>query len=126
LYFNANLMKDDLSARLDSTTPGKGMVHFPDWLPIWFFKELCAERRTEKGWINSTGGRNEAWDLLYYCLGTCVSPLLQIEKIDWASPPSWAADWDRNPLIVKPDDPDLLDNPEPVLYDFATLGKALA
>ena len=80
LFFNANMLKDDLSARLDSTNPGKGMIHFPDWMPTWFFRELCVERRTEKGWINSSGGRNEAWDLLYYMLGTCVSPLVAGRK----------------------------------------------
>jgi phage terminase large subunit GpA-like protein len=126
LYLNANLLKDDLSARLDSTTPGKGMIHFPDWLPTWFFRELCVERRTEKGWVNTSGGRNEAWDLLYYALGVCVSPLLQVEKIDWQSPPSWADEWDRNPLIVKPDDPRALNTTDSVVYDFSELGKALA
>lgn len=124
LFFNANMLKDDLSARLDSTNPGKGMIHFPDWMPTWFFKELCVERRTEKGWINSSGGRNEAWDLLYYALGTCVSPLLQVEKIDWDNPPSWAAEWPRNPLVILPEE-DILEV-GPVSYDFASLGKALA
>jgi len=124
LFFNANMLKDDLSARLDSTNPGKGMIHFPDWLPTWFFKELCVERRTEKGWINSSGGRNEAWDLLYYMLGTCVSPLLQVEKIDWDNPPSWANVWDKNPLVIRPEE-DILEV-APVSYDFASLGKALA
>jgi phage terminase large subunit GpA-like protein len=124
LFFNANLLKDDLSARLDNTNPGKGMIHFPDWLPIWFYKELCVERRTEKGWINSSGGRNEAWDLLYYLLGACVSPLLQVEKIDWDNPPSWAASWDKNPLVISAAE-DILDD-VPVTYDFARLGEALA
>jgi phage terminase large subunit GpA-like protein len=125
LYMNSNLLKDSLSARLDATTPGTGMIHFPDWLPLWFFKELCAERRVEKGWINSATARNEAWDLLYYCIGACTSTLLQVERIDWDKPPSWAAEWNKNPLVAKPDDKPLL-REEPVLYDFAELGKALA
>ena len=126
LYLNATMLKDDLSARLDCTTPGKGMLHFPDWLPVWFYKELCAETRTEKGWINRSGARNEAWDLAYYLIGACVSPLLQVEKIDWANPPSWAATWDRNPLIVRPDDEDTLRPDQPVVYDFSQLGQSLA
>lgn len=126
LFMNGTMLKDDLSARLDCTTPGKGMVHFPDWLPIWFYKELCSERRSEKGWVNSSGARNEAWDLLYYLLGACVSALLQVEKIDWSNPPSWAKPWDDNPLVVKPDDTDSLRLDQPVVYDFSQLGKSLA
>jgi phage terminase large subunit GpA-like protein len=126
LFMNANLLKDSLSARLDATTPGKGMIHFPDWLPVWFFKELCAERRTEKGWVNTSGTRNEAWDLLYYCIGACASSLLQAERIDWEKPPSWASTWDCNPLVGKPDDNDTMLLPPSVVYDFAELGKELA
>jgi phage terminase large subunit GpA-like protein len=126
LFLNSNVMKDTLSARLDTTEAGHGKIHFADWLPIWFYKELCAETRTEKGWINRSGGRNEAWDLLYYTLGACASRLLQIEKIDWDHPPSWAATWDKNPLVVKSGDKELLINDEPIVYDFTKLGKALA
>jgi len=61
---------------------------------------------------------------LYYMLGTCVSPLLQVEKIDWDNPPSWAAAWDKNPLVLRPEE-DILEV-APVSYDFASLGKALA
>lgn len=126
LFLNANVLKDSLSARLDCIVAGKGMIHFADWLPVWFYKELCAENRTEKGWVNTQGTRNEAWDLLYYALGACASPLLMIEKIDWSRPPSWAAEWDRNPLVSKPDEKDRLNTGEPVVYDFSNLGKALA
>lgn len=126
LFLNANVLKDSLSARLDSVTPGAGMIHFAHWLPIWFFKELCAEQRTEKGWVNSASARNEAWDLLYYVIGACASPLLQIEKIDWAHPPSWADIWKDNPLVTRKDTPEELDNPNGLAYNFADLGKALA
>lgn len=126
LFLNSNVLKDSLHNRLDSIIPGKGMIRFPNWLPDWFYKELTAERRTEKGWEATQGTRNEAWDLLYYTLGVCASQLLQIEKIDWLNPPSWADVWSKNPLVVKPNDPDAL---TPVLdptYNFADLGKALA
>jgi phage terminase large subunit GpA-like protein len=127
LFLNSNVLKDGLSSRLESITPGKGMIRFPDWLKGWFYRELCAERRTEKGWQNVAGGRNEAWDLLYYTLGACASQLLQAERIDWNSPPSWAAEWNQNPLVVKPSgDSSVLKELDSVLYDFASLGKTLA
>jgi phage terminase large subunit GpA-like protein len=126
LFLNSNVLKDALSNRLDSTIPGKGMIRFPDWLPNWFYKELCAERRTEKGWENTQGTRNEAWDLLYYTLGVCASQLLQIEKIDWLKPPSWADEWSRNPLVIQASDPEALTREQPPDYNFKSLGKALA
>jgi phage terminase large subunit GpA-like protein len=127
LFLNSNVLKDALSNRLDSITPGKGMIRFPDWLPTWFYKELCAERRTEKGWDNTQGTRNEAWDLLYYTLGACASQLLQVERIDWMQPPAWADVWQKNPLVVKPVEEGVLtDEPQNVKYDFSQLGKALA
>lgn len=125
-YLNSNILKDALHNRLDSITPGKGMIRFPDWLPNWFYKELCVERRTEKGWEATQGVRNEAWDLLYYTLGICASQVLQVEKIDWANPPSWADEWHKNPLVVKPDDVDTLTSPPQSNYNFEDLGKALA
>lgn len=126
LFLNPNILKDALSNRLDSTTPGKGMIRFPNWLKTWFFKELCSERRTEKGWVNTQGTRNEAWDLLYYCLGVCASQLLRIEHIDWTSPPSWADDWNKNPLVSLPTKQDALTSEPTKTYDFASFGKALA
>jgi phage terminase large subunit GpA-like protein len=127
LFLNSNMLKDVLSNRLDVISPGKGMVRFPDWLEPWFYKELCAERRTEKGWKNTQGTRNEAWDLLYYCIGACVSPLLRIEHFDWTNPPSWAGEWNVNPLVVETGKLEqALTQGSKVQYDFAALGKALA
>jgi phage terminase large subunit GpA-like protein len=126
LFLNSNILKDSLSNRLDAVSPGKGMIRFPDWLPGWFFKELCSERRTEKGWVNTQGTRNEAWDLLYYTLGVCASQLLRVEHIDWSEPPIWAAEWDRNPLIVERGKQGPLTSASRKTYDFAALGEALA
>lgn len=125
MFLNSNMLKDALANRLDGITPGKGMIRFPDWLPTWFYKELCAERRTEKGWEATQGTRNEAWDLLYYTLGVCASPLMRVEHIDWESPPTWADEWARNPLVVKREDSQAL-TPVTSGYNFAELGKALA
>jgi phage terminase large subunit GpA-like protein len=127
LFLNSNVLKDALANRLDSTSPGKGLIRFPDWLPNWFFKELCAERRTDKGWISTQGTRNEATDLLYYTLGVCASQLLQVEKINWMNPPSWADVWGKNPLVVKPETAGVLqDVGTSAKYDFGSIGKALA
>lgn len=125
LMLNSNILKDALHNRLDSIIPGKGMIRFPDWLPDWFYKELTVERRTEKGWEATRGVRNEAWDLLYYTLGVCASQLLQVEKIDWSSPPPWADDWAKNPLVVKPNDVEALTSVQSS-YNFAELGQKLA
>lgn len=127
LFLNSNVLKDALNNRLDSVTPGKGMIRFPHWLQGWFYKELCAERRTEKGWKNTQGTRNEAWDLLYYALGACVSQLLRVEHIDWLNPPSWADEWNKNPMIVERGKQEpALTTDELSVFDFSALGKALA
>lgn len=126
LFLNSNLLKDALNNRLESITPGKGMVRFPNWLETWFYRELCSERRTEKGWENTQGTRNEAWDLMYYCLGACASQLLRVEAIDWTAPPSWADEWRKNPLVVSKGKSEVLTSVVSSGYDFTSLGKALA
>lgn len=101
MFLQSNVLKDALNHRLDSLTPGKGMIRFPAWLPVWFYKELCVEHRDERGrWVGTRGIRNESWDLLYYCIGVCASSLLRAEQINWASPPLWADVPSKNPLIV--------------------------
>lgn len=127
LFLNSNILKDSLSNRLDAVVPGKGMIRFPEWLQTWFYKELCSEQRTEKGWKNTAGVRNEAWDLLYYTLGVCASQLLRVEHIDWTNPPSWADEWNKNPLITEPIKTEaVLTQQVTAVYDFSELGKALA
>ena len=126
LMLNSNLLKDDLNGRLDCMTPGKGMYRFPNWLSDKFFSELCSEIRTPKGWENSSNSRNEAWDLSYMMIGLCVSELIRVERIDWANPPGWAAEWDKNDMIRKVDDKPRFaaEKAEPV--DFSKFGSALA
>lgn len=101
LFLNSNMLKDAVNGRLDVVIPGKGMIHLPTWMPDDFFSELCAEVREEgKGWVNPNKLRNEAWDLLYYLLGVCISPkVLALEVIDWDNAPGWAKDWDENDLV---------------------------
>ena len=101
LLLNTEELKNNLDGRLSCTTPGSGMVRFPDWLPDEFFRELCAETRGDKGWENRSGERNEAWDLACYVIAGAISPFLLVEKMDWDNPPLWAAEWDKNNMISK-------------------------
>jgi phage terminase large subunit GpA-like protein len=126
LMINSNLMKDALAHRLDCIEPGKGMYRFPSWVADWWYREMCAEVRTPKGWENSAHTRNEAWDLSYYCLGGCVSKLLLIERIDWSNAPGWAAEWDSNDLIHKADEAKRFAEDRPVEYDYGKFGALLA
>lgn len=126
LMLNSNMLKDDLNGRLDCITPGAGMYRVPDWLPDYFYSELCAEIRTDKGWENPSKARNEATDLSYYCIGACVSELLRVEHLDWSNPPAWAAEWDRNDLVRQPDAPIRFASQDEMPYDFSKFAKALA
>lgn len=125
LQFNSNLLKDDLNGRLDCIEPGKGMYRTPDWLPTKYYAELCSEVRTDKGWEHNSNVRNEQWDLSYYAIGLCISKFVQVERIDWSNPPSWAAPWDRNDFIRLPSEEKPFGNNVKSAYDFAELGKSL-
>jgi phage terminase large subunit GpA-like protein len=124
LFLNSLLLKDDLAARLECNDPGKGYYRMPDWLPEWWYDELCAEQRTAKGWIAYDGRRNEAWDLSYYCIGLCVSEYIRVEVIDWMKPPKWAEEWDKNTYIYDPKR-STLEEESSDTYNFANLGKLL-
>ena len=101
LLLNSNLMKDQISAVLGREGPGGGMVHFPDWTENYIFTQLTAETRTTKGWEKANDkAHNEAWDLLYYAAGICLTEHINIERIDWLKPPEWAAPWDKNSLVI--------------------------
>lgn len=101
LMLNSNLLKDTLSNRLDVTIPAHGMISFPSWLPMDFYQELCNEVRLAKGWEKIQKRQNEAWDLLYYCMGVAVSRLMLIDREDWNNPSPRYADWDKNPMVFK-------------------------
>ncbi len=100
LIINSNQVKDQVNKILDRESPGGGRVSFPDWLPDWFYTELTVEVRTAKGWENPKNQRNESWDLLCYCVAIGLSRHVNVERIDWTNPPSWAAEWDKNDLIL--------------------------
>ncbi len=130
LFLNSNLLKDVLNNRLDSLTPGKGMIRFPNWLTTSFYKELCVEHRDERGkWEGTRGIRNESWDLLYYCIGVCASSLIRAEQINWISPPVAAEIWSKNPLVIGGQEVEeavaAFTKPSPRNISFAELGAEL-
>lgn len=88
---NTTVLKDAVVGDLARTAEGAGFVHLPKWLlekDEEFFAELSAEQRTEKGWRNPSGARNEALDLHVYARAGCK--VLKADRINWLSPPSWA------------------------------------
>lgn len=125
LQINTNMVKDMLDARLNKTDFGEGFIHFPKWLPDWFFQELTAEVKTTKGWENPKRVRNEAWDLLVYTLAICLTPKVDIERIDWENPPDWAKDWNENSLVFDENEESPFTNTTAIDYDeaFAQLAE---
>lgn len=98
-----DLLKDVVAAMMDRDNPGGGYLHIPAWLGRWFFDELTYEVRdpaTGK-WTRPGKRPNEAFDLCVYNLAVYI--LLKAEKIDWGAPPPWAADWESNILIDRPE-----------------------
>lgn len=102
LMLNSNALKDIVTNRLDAVDIGTGVILFPDWLSIQFFQELCAEVRKPNGWEKIAHQNNEAWDLLYYCIGVAISKLMMIDRVDWSKPPARLAEWDSNPMVFTP------------------------
>lgn len=124
MLINPNTLKDELNGRLDRTEGGGGQIIYPDWLPDSWFVELTAERRGPKGWEKVNAKRNEAWDLLVYCIATCLH--LGVDRIDWKAPPGWADEWAKNTLVRKADQAARFTRPETGTYDaFGRLGAAL-
>ena len=99
-----NELKDQLNMMLTRTDAGSGRIHYPDWLPMDFYRELCSEIRDEKmEWVKLGRKRNESWDLLVMCLAMCLERRnVGIENIDWEKPPGWAAEWDDNDMVFDP------------------------
>ena len=100
LMLNTDLLKDWLDKALDRTEPGGGYIEFPDHLDLSFYKELCAEIKNPQNgkWENPKKLRNESTDLINYCYAGCI--FFRVEKLNWDDPPSWADEWDRNPLVT--------------------------
>jgi len=124
---NSNLMKDQVSSLLGRTDIGGGMIHFPAWSEDWLYMQLTAEIRNDKGqWEKVGSKRNEAFDLLYYCLAMLRDPRINAHRIDWEKPPSWAEVWDENDLILEAeDDAGLVIRAPKKRRSFSDIGKGL-
>ena len=104
LLFNPNQAKDALAAQL-AREDGPGSIGFPAALrtdggpPHLWFEQLAAERRDIRGrWTKIRDSlRNEAWDLLV--MAEVAARLHGIHRINWASPPAWAAPWDASTML---------------------------
>ena len=103
---NSNPVKDQAANMMSRTEPG-GQVHFPVWFDAdgnqedidWLFKQLTAEDRIPQGWRNIARRKNEAFDLLAYCVAFLRHPDIKIDTFNWDAPPGWAAEWDRNDMV---------------------------
>lgn len=126
MFLNSNLLKDALRGRVECMIPGKGMLRYGKWLPDAWYSEMCVEVRSDKGWENPKHLRNEAWDLCYYAMGLCVSPLIRVEGIPWDNPPGWAASWDKNDLVSAAVSPRYTGVAKaPIDLDFSKFGRLL-
>ena len=126
LLINTNLVKDMFDGRLGVMTPGKGMVVHPDWLSDDYYRELCVEVRTPKGWENPNSERNEAWDLGVYCIAGAISPYIGIEHIQWDRPPLWAEEWEKNIMVELITEKGAIVRAPASRYDFAKFGSEMA
>ena len=98
---NTTRLKDAVIADVKRDEPGPRYMHYPDWLGLWFYEELLAEVRTDKGWENQRKQRNETFDLYAYAKGVIATLLIETKttEIDWNNPPAWAAEWNNNSHI---------------------------
>lgn len=97
LMINITQIKDIVSADVWRDAPGPGYYHFPVWLGTRFYDELTAETRGEKRWEREGKAPNESFDLCVY--GEAAVIKLGADRLNWAKPPSWAAEWDKNPDV---------------------------
>lgn len=102
---NTTTLKDAVAANLKREDVGTDYVHFPDWLASWFYAEIVAETRTDKGWENQGRARNESFDLLCYAKAGYLIKLdgYWKKEINWDSPPPWAESWDNNSEVGNQD-----------------------
>lgn len=113
LQVNTDMTKNLLNMILAREIEGSGMVHFPDWLEIWFYNELCAEHKNAKGkWVNPPNTRNETLDCFVMMLGLAYEPSFAgIGRIvDWDHPPYFALPQNQNMLVRPIDEKESLDS----------------
>jgi phage terminase large subunit GpA-like protein len=98
LILNTNTVKDHLNNMLERSVTDGGSFAWPSWLSDEWFTEMCAERRTPKGWENPRKARNEAWDLATYAIAMLLHK--KIDRLNWTAPAlSMAAERSKNPFF---------------------------
>ena len=104
--FNPNMFKDDLFGQLQRAEPGDWYVNFPHALrakeaPHPWFEQVVSEHRLPNGRWEKTadGARNEKLDLMV--MNHVLAHLHGLGRINWDRPPAWAAEWDKNPLVMQ-------------------------
>lgn len=132
LFIQSNKVKDIVAAMLGRADAPTGLVttlgqiHFPHWAENWLYTQLTSEFRTDKGWEKPGKKRNEAFDLLYYCVAIALHAPIRIEQMDWQKPPAWADEWDKNELVFRDTEMSPFQKPRAKKHNLAELAKALA
>ena len=127
---NSNPVKDQAFNMLGRSEPG-GCVHMPVWFEEdgspedidWLFKQLVAETWTPGGWKNTSKRKNEAFDLLAYCIAFLKHPDIRVDRIDWEKPPPWAAPLDVNDYVLRGDGSPVVAKPSAVKKSLADMAK---
>lgn len=128
VILNSLLLKDQLDNMLKREDPG-GRFVLPLWPgEDWLYIQMTAEVRTADSWEKiSNRSKNEAWDLAYYALGLALHPDIAWERIDWDSPPEWAAEWDDNKILIFGHEEEItLEKPVVQTFDMAKLAEQYA
>lgn len=100
---NSNIVKDQASNML-GREDARGAVRFPEWAEDWLYSQLTTEIRTAKGWENPSRRRNEAFDLLSYCIAMLSHSDIKAHLPGfWEKPPPWAGPWDTNMFVTSSD-----------------------
>lgn len=105
---NTTLLKDAVASNLKRDKIGSDYIHFPEWLKPFFYAEIVAETRTDKGWENPGQARNESFDLLSYAKAAYLIKMDSYWKkeLNWEKPPAWAEAWDTNSEVSDLDNSD--------------------
>jgi phage terminase large subunit GpA-like protein len=99
LLLGSNLLKDIVFSSIHREEIGPDYFHVPSWATEAYLKGLAnSEIRESTGWKAVKGARNEPLDLMCYARAAAI--YLGADKEDfWKVPPSFAVEWERNPLL---------------------------
>ena len=106
LLFSSDRFKDQVAAAMRRSDPGPTYMHFPKWLPQWFYDELRAEVRNPKGRWEKIRARNEALDCwcMIWALAYILGPADPRRTFNWEAPPAWAKPLPDNSERISADD----------------------